>query len=60
MTTPETDDRFRLNQSKLPKQISIDLSPEVAKHLQQTAAKTGRSIDELILNILDQHLQGDP
>ncbi len=57
MNTPETDDRFRLNPSKLPKQIKIDLSAEVAEQLRKSAAATGRSINELIVEILDRHLQ---
>lgn len=57
MNTPETDDRFRLSPSKLPKQIKIDLSAEVAEQLRKSAAATDRSINELIVEILDRHLQ---
>ena len=57
MTTPGDDDSFRLDPEKLPKQLDIDLSPEVLDRLQEIAAKSGRSVDELILEILDQYLQ---
>lgn len=48
---------FRLDPEKLPKPISIDLTPSIAKHLERVSTATGRSIDELILEILDKGLQ---
>lgn len=51
------EDRYRIDLTKLPKQIDIDLSPEVEEQLRKLAAATGRSVDELILEILDQGLQ---
>ena len=57
MTTPGDDDSFRLNPEKLPKQLDIDLDQEILERLQKVAARSGRSVDELILEILDQYLQ---
>ncbi len=51
------EDRYRIDPSKLPKQIDIDLPPEVEDRLRKIAPMTGRSLDELILEILDQGLQ---
>lgn len=51
------DDQFRIDLAKLPKQLDIDLSPAVLDQLEKDAAATGRSVDELILEILDKYLQ---
>ncbi len=56
MCIPESEDRFRIDPDKLPKQLDIDLPPDVAEQLEKTAAATGRSVDELILEILDRYL----
>lgn len=48
---------FRIDPSRLPKQLDIDLPTELLEQLEKTAAATGRSVDELILEILDQYLQ---
>jgi predicted DNA-binding protein len=49
--------KFRLDPSKLPQKLDIDLPPALAEHLRRTAAATGRSVDELILEIIDRYLQ---
>ncbi len=49
-------DRYQIDPGKLPKQLDIDLPPDVAEQLEKTAAATGRSVDELILEILDRYL----
>lgn len=51
------DDQFRIDPTKLPRQLDIDLPPAVLEQLQKDAAATGRSVDELILEILDRYLQ---
>jgi fructose-1,6-bisphosphatase/sedoheptulose 1,7-bisphosphatase-like protein len=55
--TLDNEDYYRIDPIKLPKQIDIDLSPAVEEQLLKLAAATGRSVDELILEILDQGLQ---
>ena len=57
MSDDHQEDRYRLDPEKLPKQLDIDLSPEVLERLQEVAAKSGRTLDELILEILDKYLQ---
>ena len=57
MSNDQQEDRYRLDPEKFPKQLDIDLSPEVLERLQEVAARSGRSVDELILEILDQYLQ---
>lgn len=57
MTDLNSEDQYKIDPSKLPKQLDIDLPPEVAAQLEKDAAEVGRSVDELILDILDRYLQ---
>jgi plasmid stability protein len=57
MNDPRDDGRYRIDPTKLPQSIDIELSPELEKQLRMRAAQSGRTIDELILEILDQGLQ---
>ncbi len=57
MCASDSEGRYRIDPSKLPKQLDTDLPPAVAERLRKIAAATGRSLDELILEILDKHLQ---
>lgn len=56
MNTLDDDDRFSIDPAKLPKQLDLELPAPVFEQLNKISAKTGRSIDELILEILDSHL----
>ena len=56
MSTPEDDDRFKIDPTKLPQPLEIELSDRTLEQLTKLAAQTGRSVDELILEILDSHL----
>jgi hypothetical protein len=56
MSTLDDDDRFSIDPTKLPKQLDLELPAPVFEQLNKIAAETGRSIDELILEILDSHL----
>ena len=56
MCVSESEDQFRIDPDKLPKQLDIDLPSDVAEQLEKTAVATGRSVEELILEILDQYL----
>ena len=57
MSNDQQEDRYRLDPEKFPKQLDIDLDQETLERLQKVAARSGRSVDELILEILDQYLQ---
>jgi predicted DNA-binding protein len=57
MSNDQQEDRYRLDPEKFPKQLDIDLDQETPERLQEVAARSGRSVDELILEILDQYLQ---
>jgi hypothetical protein len=57
MSKSDNEGQFRIDPEKLPKQLDIDLPPHVEEQLLKLTAATGRSLDELILEILDQYLQ---
>ena len=57
MSNDQQEYRYRLDPEKFPKQLDIDLDQETLERLQEVAARSGRSVDELILEILDQYLQ---
>jgi len=57
LTSKDAEDQFKIDPTKLPKQLDIDIPPELLEKLEKTAAATGRSLDELILEILDHGLQ---
>ena len=57
MSNDQQEDRYRLDPEKFPKQLDIDLDQETLERLQEVAARSGRSVDELILEILGQYLQ---
>jgi hypothetical protein len=56
MSTPADDDRFKVDPTKLPQPLELELSDRTLEQLTKLAAQTGRSVDELILEILDSHL----
>jgi predicted DNA-binding protein len=53
----ESDQSWAINPNKLPQRLEIELSAESMERLRNAAIKTGRSEDELILEILDQAVQ---
>ena len=57
MEQPDSD--WRLDPERMPQKLQINLPGELLAVLQQKAALTGRSIDEIILEILDRELQAD-
>ena len=44
--------------TRLPKKLELELSTETMEWLRATAQRTGRSEEELILEILDKALKG--
>ncbi|MGA1713476.1 MAG: Arc family DNA-binding protein [bacterium] len=60
MSDDHQKDRYRLDPDKFPKQLELDLPPEVLDRLQEVATRSGRSVNELILEVLDQYLQDPP
>lgn len=56
MSTVEEDDRFKIDPTKLPQPLELELPVRVLEQVTKLAAQTGRSVDELILEILDSHL----
>ena len=54
----EPDPRFRLDPARLPRQIDLTLSPELLERLEREAARRGRSLDELVVELIDQQQRG--
>lgn len=50
---------FLPSSSNLPKRIDIEIPAEAMEYLTYRSKKSGRSIDELILEILDAKLSND-
>ncbi|MEN9768073.1 MAG: hypothetical protein RLZZ32_2033 [Cyanobacteriota bacterium] len=57
MSNSDNGDRYRIDPNKLPKQIEIEIPFDLKESLLNMAEGSGRSIDELILDILDKALQ---
>ena len=55
MEQPERD--WKLDPLRLPQRLEINLPSEVLAVLQRKAESGGRSIDEIILEVLDRELQ---
>ena len=57
MEQPERD--WKLDPLRLPQRLEINLPSEVLAVLQRKAEGSGRSIDEIILEVLDRELQAN-
>ncbi len=57
MSNSDNGDRYRIDPNKLPRQIEIEIPSDLKESLLNMAEASGRSIDELILDILDKALQ---
>jgi hypothetical protein len=47
---------FRFDPLKFPQKLEIDISPRTMEILEKKSAVTGRSIDELVLELIDEGL----
>ena len=52
------EQNWQLDPSKFPQKLELELSAEAMEWLRATARGTGRTEADLILEILDQALQG--
>lgn len=57
MEQPERD--WKLDPLRLPQRLEINLPTEVLAILQRKAESSGRSIDEIILEVLDRELHAN-
>lgn len=51
---------FDLDPARFPKTLELTLSAELEAQLRQRAESSGRCLDELIVELLDQALQSNP
>jgi predicted DNA-binding protein len=49
--------QLKIDPLKLPKSLELELPAELLARLEKSAAATGRSRDEILLEILDRGLQ---
>lgn len=52
-------DSVPANLAELPRRLELDLPPPVLEGLQQRSERSGCSIDELVLELIDRALQDD-
>jgi hypothetical protein len=53
-------DPWRLDPARLPKRLDLEVSDEVYAQLQSMSERTGRSISDLVGEILQQSADGQP
>ncbi len=51
----EPDPRFRLDPDQLPKRLALTLDSKLLARLEERAARSGRCVEELILELLDRY-----
>ena len=56
-TPREEDPRFRLDPWRSPRLLNLSLSPHLMSLLQALAARTGRDVEELMIEALDRKLR---
>lgn len=52
----DAEQRYRLDPAKFPRRIDLELSEPLLSHLEQLADRSGRSIDDLITEMLSRQL----
>ncbi len=55
---PDLPDHFSLDPARYPRKVEIALPVAVAEWLAALSARTGRSQEELVLELLDRGLKG--
>lgn len=56
-TPREEDPRFRLDPWRSPRRLNLSLSPHLLSQLEALAARTGRDVEELMIEALDRKLR---
>lgn len=51
-----TDDSWRIDATKLPKPVDLELPNAIIAKLEQRSRETGRSLNELIVELIDRGL----
>ena len=50
------ESNWHLNPQRMPKTLEFDLPADLLDGLQQEAQRSGRSVDEIIIEILDRNI----
>lgn len=51
---PDNDERFRLDPAKFPRRVDLELTPELLEQLEAMARRSGRSLPDLITDLLSR------
>lgn len=53
---PDQNERYRLDPARFPQRVELDLSEELVRQLETLAARTGRSLNDLITELLSRQI----
>ena len=53
----EPNSRFRLDPARFPKRLDLELSEPLLRHLEELAMRSGRSLNEVITEILSRQME---
>lgn len=53
---PDEEERFRLDPARFPRRLDLELQPELLDQLEAMAGRIGRSLPELITDLLSRHV----
>ena len=56
----EPGDRYRLKPEHLPKHLELEVDPQVLQALEQMSQRSGRSLNEIALELLSKALGAPP
>lgn len=54
---PDDTERYRLDPARFPQRVELDLSEELVRHLETLAARTGRSLNDLVTELLSRQIE---
>lgn len=55
----EADPRYRLDPCQLPKRIDLQLDDDLLARIEEMAARSGRSVEEIVVELLDRRSSMD-
>lgn len=53
----EPSNRYRLDPARFPKRLDLELSEPLLQHLEELAIRSGRSINDVITEILSRQME---
>jgi len=53
---PDDNQRYRLDPARFPQRVELDLDEQLVRHLETLAARTGRSVNDLVTELLSRQI----